>query len=427
MDLKRRIHNLVAPLTGSGRPSREYYQEIQRKLIERLYFADFWAAEQATVMRDREVQQLVALKNGPSVGPGLACITRVPAPLHLGQGITGSTEDLVSRSMWALLTFVTQIDVASAIAKEKFARPLYLVLASGPAWVGGRSSVDLFVRHTITPAWAIVSSPTQGSFADRQQGLMRIVITASEECGERLQTKLASSQVFQLSSEPGPDPVGINLMALLERLTGSEDAPNSVHAVVLSEVEGEHRTLISTLSCTGDAESLLGNVEEIPDGSNIGPDLSPVIKELVAGMRKLLSAGFDVHLDSLESAVGSEVIQAELDVRFDSSIEVDSVWNDVEEAFGSDELSISELEAMPPLRGEASKDLGQIFEELDIPHTTEASSPAEAGLFVDADIPALLWGPGTPRGPNHVSMTGPALDLYAESLQELFERLLIRG
>jgi hypothetical protein len=38
-----------------------------------------------------------------------------------------------------------------------------------------------------------------------------------------------------------------------------------------------------------------------------------------------------------------------------------------------------------------------------------------------------LWGPGKPIGPDHVSMTGQALELYAESVQELFERLLIRG
>jgi len=285
----------------------------------------------------------------------------------------------------------------------------------------------LFVRHTITPAWAVVSSPTQGSFADRQQGLLRVAITPSEDCLKKLHPKLASSQVLQLTSEPGPDPVGINLMALLERLTGSEDAPNSIHGIVLNEVEGEHRTLISTLSCAGDAESLLGNVEELPDGSTIGPDVSQIIQGLVSGMRKLLSAGFDIHLDFLESGVGDDAIRAELDIRFDASIEADSVWDDVEEAFESGDLHLSELEAVPPLRGEGSKDLGAIFEELDIPHTPEASSPAEAGLFVGADIPALLWGPGTPNGPNHVSMTGPALELYAESLQELYERLLIRG
>jgi hypothetical protein len=427
MDLQRHIHNLVAPLTGGGRPSREYYQEIQRKLIERLYFADFIAAEQSTVLRDREIQQLVALKNGPSVGPGLACITRLPAPLHLEQVFKGDRENLLSRSMWALLTFVTQIDVASSIPKDKFARPLYLVLASGPAWIGGRSSVDLFVRHTITPAWAVVSSPTQGAFADRQNGLIRVELTISEQEIENLHPQLASSQVYQLTSEPGPDPVGINLMALLERLVGSDDSLNSVHGISLTDVEGEHRTLVSTVSCSGSPESLLGDVQELPDGSNIGPDIAKTIAKLVSGIRVLLSAGFEVHLDVLETAEEMEPFRAELDIRFDASFEYEDVWKQAKEAFSSEGTELKELEAVPPLKGDLSKGLGSIFEELEIPHTSEASSPAEAGLFVGADIPALLWGPGTPKGPNHVSMTGEALELYAESVQELFERLLIRG
>ena len=300
-------------------------------------------------------------------------------------------------------------------------------MASGPACIGRLSSVDIFVRHTITPAWAIVSSPTQGGFSDRQQGLLRVVIESSEDGEQALETKLASTQVLQLRSEPGPDPVGINLMALLERLTGSEDRPNSVHSLSLSHVEGEHRALITTLSCSGDGESLLGDVAEVPDGSNIGPDFAPLIKKLVEGIRQLLSLGYDVHLDFLDSSIDSPLLRAELDIRFDSSNDLDEVWRAIDEAFATEGLQVQEVEAVPPLHGQANADLGTIFQELEIPHTEESSSPAEAGLFVSADIPALLWGPGRPHGANHVSMTGPALDVYAESLMELFERLLIRA
>jgi hypothetical protein len=172
---------------------------------------------------------------------------------------------------------------------------------------------------------------------------------------------------------------------------------------------------------------LLGDVQELPDGSPIGPNISKTLVSLVSGIRILLAAGFDVHLDVLETGLESDPFRAELDIRFDASIEYDDVWKQVKNAFNSEATDLRELEAVPPLKEDSSKALGSIFEELEIPHTSEASSPAEAGLFVCADIPALLWGPGKPIGPDHVSMTGQALELYAESVQELFERLLIRG
>jgi hypothetical protein len=424
----RTLRSLVSgdeDLTGEP---QALLHRVMGRLVERLYFADFRVAERALLIGDRDVVQLLAVRPGREALPGLACVTRAGAPSEI-LGEVSDTAGRLPRGLWALLTFAAQIDAASLLPPDELLRPLYLILTSGPPWVAGHNVLETFEGAQLKPEWTLVSAPTGCAIAVEQPGMLRLRLRPGEETSKRLRTRLAATQASQITIQPGLDPMGLATVALIERLLEQkEERPLSVHNLKLATDDEGERSLEAVLSWKGGDLELPGRTEDVPDGTPIGPDLSPWLDLLVRVVKRLMREGVDLQLTEMSPT--PKGLTAVIEVRYDAPGDTAAVTAGLKRTFeeeggGQGAARVEVLGAIPPLAHREGLRLHEVLTEAGASVSSAKVHAAEAGILAQSEAELLLFGPGKQGAGRSVELCDADVDLYVARFKHAIRRLLI--
>ncbi len=418
--IEARLGALLGPRTNPAKGPRAMLNDTLRRLVERLYFAEFRVAEQTSWVGDREVSQLIAVKGPGLRNDGLACVTRLGSPDGMREGV--GPDNSLPRVLWALMTFMSQVDAAANLSARSFERPLFLILATGPTWVAARSVLQLFEEDTIHPAWALVSAPTGGAIAERHPGVVLARLRPSAALLSSYPRGLGGTRVRRIRADSGPDPLGLVTVGLIEQLA---QRPGSLHNLRLCQENGANILLSAIVADPEGCVEAPGIAEEVEDGVALGPDLRPFARDLAGGLKSLLRQGLDARL--CEITGGPEKPQANIELRYTEPGAPPRICLAVEEAFpaGEDRLDLSMDTALPPLSPSMAPALRAALKDAGLDRTVAASGPTEASAFAGANFETLLLGPGVRRQEGGIQLEAEALDLYARRFRGILRRLLI--
>lgn len=427
----RTLKDLLGRDRGAGRSPRELLHEVLGHLVERLYFADFRVAQQTVLVGETEISQLLALKTAGGTEPGLVVVTRLgqpdallaPARLHRGD---------LPRALWALLAFTQQVEAAALVDDDRFTTPLGLLLTSGPPWLAGRNAIETLSSSAGPPRWALVTAPTACGAAARHPGTLRVRLRPSEALASTLAPRLGGPEVVATSLELGPDPDGLTVFSVVQRLAVGGASPCTVHDLVLRPMAAAEdaaqqdvpRTLRVILSADAASLPRFGPVEEVPDGAMVGPDLRPLLGHLCAGLARLREADLRPRLVSFGRDDLGEVAVVALHLAHRDAR--GACLSAAAAALGGDAgFAIEADEEVPALASSANGALAGALAAAGAAPVAYDVAPSEAGIFADASVETWICGPGKENDAGRCSIDDGDLERYRAQLESLYARLLL--
>jgi hypothetical protein len=426
MDLERRIRNLLDPMTGTGMDSGELLNSVITRLVERLYFADFRVAEQTRLIGTHEVTQVVAIKAGPVIGSGLAIMHRIEVPETLDQALPYYPGAPIDQAIWSLVHLVSLIDLAGQISRDRFIRPLYLVVSWGPVELTGACSVELLSEAARPPEWCLISAPTGGRIVEEQPGLLRLRLRPNKKLAGQLSIGLKGGYVqwrrlpfFRGQIHPFNDN---SLNMILEM--GDEDC--GIHALRSTRSTVQEGAQIIVSSTVGfDSEQGDGDVE---DGTLVGPDMRPFLCLVSKGVSTLKETEFNAGVADLPEAGDDDGGGLFVHVQYESKFDVPTTMERVVSAFQGEDglgLNVELVYSVPPVHSGFSVGLRDAMTEAGCSPGAPEICTAEAGWFAEKKIQSLVFGPGVVTEQGKILVDEPALDHSACAIESVIERLIL--